>query len=148
VAVWDTVGSLGIPAYAADKRFDVFRFVDAKLSTKVQHGFHAMAIDELRADFPVTAWDSRAGVKQVWFVGAHADVGGGYTPQESRLSDIALEWTMKQLAEVGVPRAPRQVTSTDTIHDSVLRRWQADASYRPQALAAVAANVERLTREL
>jgi uncharacterized protein (DUF2235 family) len=178
VAVWDTVGSLGIPAYAADKRFDVFRFVDAKLSTNVQHGFHAMAIDELRADFPVTAWDSRAGVKQVWFVGAHADVGGGYTPQESRLSDIALEWTMKQLAEVGVrlatpltykpepliapaihqpwtktpfallPRAPRQVTSTDTIHDSVLRRWQADASYRPQALAAVAANVERLTREL
>jgi hypothetical protein len=30
----------------------------------------------------------------------------------------------------------------------VLQRWQADASYRPQALAAVAANVERLTREL
>ena len=178
VAVWDTVGSMGIPAYAADKRFDVFRFVDTKLSTNVQHGFHAMAIDELRADFPVTAWDSRAGVKQVWFVGAHADVGGGYTSQESRLSDIALEWTMKQLAEVGVrlatpltykpepliapaihqpwtkapfallPRAPRQVTSTDTIHDSVLRRWQADASYRPQALAAVAANVERLNREL
>ena len=79
VAVWDTVGSMGIPAYAADKRFDVFRFVDTKLSNKVQHGFHAMAIDELRADFPVTAWDSRAGVKQVWFVGAHADVGGGYT---------------------------------------------------------------------
>ena len=53
-------------------------------------------------DFPVTAWDSRAGVKQVWFVGAHADVGGGYSAQESRLSDIALEWMMKQLAEVGV----------------------------------------------
>jgi hypothetical protein len=61
-----------------------------------------MAVDELRMDFPVTAWDSRAGIKQVWFVGAHADVGGGYSAQESRLSDIALEWMMRQLAEVGV----------------------------------------------
>jgi uncharacterized protein (DUF2235 family) len=178
VAVWDTVGSMGIPAYAADKRFDVFRFVDTKLSNKVQHGFHAMALDELRADFPVTAWEGRAGIKQVWFVGAHADVGGGYSAEESRLSDIALEWMMKQLAEVGVrlatpltyapepligpaihqpwskapfallPRSPRQVTSTDTIHDSVLRRWKADASYRPSALNAVAGNLDRLNREL
>jgi uncharacterized protein (DUF2235 family) len=178
VAVWDTVGSMGIPAYAADKRFDVFRFVDTKLSNKVEHGFHAMALDELRADFPVTAWEGRAGIKQVWFVGAHADVGGGYSAEESRLSDIALEWMMKQLAEVGVrlatpltyapepligpaihqpwskapfallPRSPRQVTSTDTIHDSVLRRWKADASYRPSALNAVAGNLDRLNREL
>ena len=178
VAVWDTVGSMGIPAYAGDKRYDVFRFVDTKLSDKVQNGFHAMAVDELRLDFPVTVWDSRAGIKQVWFVGAHADVGGGYSAQESRLSDIALEWMMKQLAEVGVrlatpltykpepligpaihqpwsktpfallPRSPRQVASTDTIHDSVLRRWQADSSYRPQALAAVAGSLDKLNREL
>jgi uncharacterized protein (DUF2235 family) len=178
VAVWDTVGSMGIPAYAGDKRYDVFRFVDTKLSDKVQNGFHAVAVDELRGDFPVTAWDSRAGIKQVWFVGAHADVGGGYSAQESRLSDIALEWMTKQLAEVGVriatpltykpepligpaihqpwsktpfallPRSPRQVSSTDTIHDSVLRRWQADSSYRPQALSAVAATLDKLHREL
>jgi uncharacterized protein (DUF2235 family) len=178
VAVWDTVGSMGIPAYAGDQRYDVFRFVDTKLSDKVQNGFHAMAVDELRMDFPVTAWDSRAGIKQVWFVGAHADVGGGYSAQESRLSDIALEWMMRQLAEVGVrlatpltykpepliapaihqpwskvpfallPRSPRQVASADTIHDSVLRRWQADASYRPQSMSAVASTLDRLKREV
>ena len=178
VAVWDTVGSMGIPAYAGDKRYDVFRFVDTKLSDKVQNGFHAMAVDELRMDFPVTAWDSRAGIKQVWFVGAHADVGGGYSAQESRLSDIALEWMMRQLAEVGVrlatpltykpepliapaihqpwskspfallPRSPRQVTSADTIHDSVLRRWQADSSYRPQSMSAVATTIDKLSRDL
>ena len=177
-AVWDTVGSMGIPAYAADKRFDVFRFVDTRLSNKVQNGFHAVAVDELRGDFPVTAWESRAGIKQVWFVGAHADVGGGYSAQESRLSDFALEWMMKQLAEVGVrlatpltytpeplidpeihkpwtkapfallPRSARQVAGTDTIHDSVLRRWQADARYRPESLAAVAAKLDRLPREM
>lgn len=179
VAVWDTVGSMGIPAYAADGRFDVFRFVDTKLGNNVRHGFHAMAVDELRGDFPVTAWEDRAGIKQVWFVGAHADVGGGYPMQESGLSDIALDWMMKQLQEVGVrlatplthtpkpsigphihepwakppfallPRAHRRVANTDTIHESVLKRWQGDPTYRPEALASVAAlGLERLPREV
>ena len=178
VAVWDTVGSLGIPAYAADRRFDIFRFVDTRLSDNVKHGFHATAVDELRADFPVTAWDARVGVKQVWFVGAHADVGGGYPIAESGLSDIALDWMMKQLSELGVRlatpltytpkplvepaihepwskvpfamlrRAARQVTNSDTIHESVLQRWQADPGYRPEALRAVASiGLERLARE-
>src|SRR6185295_346112 len=95
----DTVGSLGIPAYAADTRFDVYRFTDTALSTRVELGFHAMAIDELRRDFPVTRWDARDGIEQVWFAGAHADVGGGYLPVESRLSDIGLSWMMKKLAD-------------------------------------------------
>jgi uncharacterized protein (DUF2235 family) len=102
VAVWDTVGSLGIPAYAGDRRYDVFRFVDTALSTKVERGFHAMAIDEQRIDFPVTRWDDRIGITQIWFAGAHADVGGGYSEAESGLSDIALDWMMSQLEGVGV----------------------------------------------
>src|SRR5438270_244680 len=36
VAVWDTVGALGIPAYAGDHRYDVFRFTDESLSDKVE----------------------------------------------------------------------------------------------------------------
>jgi uncharacterized protein (DUF2235 family) len=179
VAVWDTVGSMGIPAYAGDKRFDVFRFVDTKLSDTVKHGLHAVAVDELRGDFPVTAWSDRAGVKQVWFIGAHADVGGGYAIPESGLSDIALEWMMKELSEIGVrlatpltyvpkpqiepdihqpwtkapfallPRSARQVTNKDTIHESVLRRWQANPAYRPQSLTAVAATgLDKLPRVL
>ena len=102
VAVWDTVGSMGVPLYMRDHRYDVFRFTDTALSPRIEHGFHAMAIDEQRADFPVTPWDRRQGVEQVWFVGAHADVGGGYAQAESRLSDIALAWMMKKLATVGV----------------------------------------------
>jgi hypothetical protein len=160
VAVWDTVGSMGIPVYAAAKRFDVFRFADTKLSIRAEHGIHAMAIDELRADFPVTRWDDRPGVKQVWFLGAHADVGGGYPSNEAGLSDIALDWMMRQLSGLGVRLAtplthtpdtkhvdqavhkpwaklpfsklvhtPRTVLATDIIHDSVLRRWEADAGY-------------------
>jgi len=116
VAVWDTVGSMGIPEYVADKRYDVLRFIDTKLSSKVQYGFHAMAIDEMRRDFPVTKWDDRDGVEQVWFIGAHADVGGGYPIAESRLSDMALSWMMDKLAapNVGVEFASPLVYKPDT----------------------------------
>ncbi|HTD03865.1 DUF2235 domain-containing protein [Undibacterium sp.] len=102
VAVWDTVGALGVPTYLQGERYDLFRFVDNQLSSLVESGFHAMAIDELRIDFPVTQWAARNGVVQRWFVGAHADVGGGYAEDESRLSDIALDWMMKKLKSEGV----------------------------------------------
>jgi glutathione S-transferase len=105
VAVWDTVGSMGIPEYVGDRRLDVFRFIDLKLSDMVEYGFHAMAIDEMRIDFPVTRWDDRQKIGQVWFIGAHADVGGGYPAAESRLSDETLSWMMKQLSSAGVSYA-------------------------------------------
>ena len=169
VAVWDTVGSMGIPTYVKGARADVFRFVDTALSPKVERGFHAMAVDELRADFPVTKWNDRVGITQTWFVGAHADVGGGYPPSESRLSDLTLDWMMARLGEIGVMfsgspayrpdfstaqtqpihtpwtvspfdhlgRTPRTAALSDDFHPSVRARWDADASYRPQALLAI-----------
>ncbi|HEX2827039.1 MAG TPA: DUF2235 domain-containing protein [Burkholderiales bacterium] len=102
VAVWDTVGSLGIPTYAGDHRYDVFRFTDENLSDRVEFGFHAMAIDERRIDFPVTRWNDRAGITQAWFVGAHSDVGGGNKPAESGLSNVALQWMIRKLSGAGV----------------------------------------------
>src|SRR5205823_1157173 len=32
--------------------------------------------------------------EQVWFAGVHADIGGGYPENESRLSDITLRWML------------------------------------------------------
>jgi uncharacterized protein (DUF2235 family) len=168
VAVWDTVGSLGIPKYVDDQRYDLFRFVDQDLSPKVERGIHAMAIDEMRADFPVTRWTPRAGIEEVWFTGAHADIGGGYPEDESRLSDEALGWMIGKLTGIGVAftnplvaqpnpqtldqkihtpwkdfpfdqlaQSPRAVAATDTVHASVIARWNVDSSYRPAALGAV-----------
>jgi uncharacterized protein (DUF2235 family) len=101
VAVWDTVGSMGIPAYAKDQRIDLFRFADLGLNERIEYGFHAMSIDELRADFPISRWDNRQNVTQQWFLGAHADVGGGYPADGSGLSDIALDWLSRQIASTG-----------------------------------------------
>lgn len=105
VAVWDTVGAMGVPIYKSkDKRVDAFQLADSKLSEKVTHGFHAIALDEQRNDFTPTFWDPAANVTQRLFPGAHCDVGGGYpmTNQESGLSDGALQWMIERLKGIGV----------------------------------------------
>ena len=71
--MWDTVESL---ALNAGKRFH-----DARLNPEVSYGFHALAIDEKRRDFPPFVWDENRvqqhqTVEQVWFAGVHSDVGG------------------------------------------------------------------------
>jgi Uncharacterized alpha/beta hydrolase domain (DUF2235) len=70
---------------------------------------HAMAIDEYRRDFvrvPCGGSGTVSGgdiegvtrFRQTWFAGNHADVGGSYPENESRLSDIALKWMVDFIA--------------------------------------------------
>lgn len=113
VAVWDTVGAMGIPDYKHGANSDAFRFADTALSPRVKNGFHAVSRDEQRDVFSPTLWTPAANVTQLLFAGAHADVGGGYpqTNNESGLSDIALNWMVDNLKGVGVlfdpyPSAP------------------------------------------
>ncbi len=106
VAVWDTVGALGIPNFEfEDDRAEIrdgFAFADNVLNSKVKFGLHAVSLDEMRLLFTPTLWEKRDGVKQVLFVGSHADVGGGY--RDAGLSDCALRWMIDELADkkVGV----------------------------------------------
>jgi uncharacterized protein (DUF2235 family) len=105
VGVWDTVGALGIPlrafGSANQKRF---QFLDTGLSRVVKFAFHALAIDEHRHPFLPTLWETQPNpdqtVQQVWFAGAHSDVGGGYP--EQGLSDIALDWMMDSAKTAGL----------------------------------------------
>lgn len=99
VAVWDTVGAMGIPKFNIQNKelVDAFRFADEVLSKKVRLGLHAIALDEKRELFKPTLWNAGGNVLQRVFIGGHADVGGGYT--EKGLSDIALEWMVTQLTQ-------------------------------------------------
>jgi len=160
IGVWDTVGALGIPVYdGRDRRMDLFQFADLDLSPKVRRGFHAMAIDEYRRDFAPTPWNEREGIDQVWFVGAHCDVGGGY--DETGLSDLALAWMMGGLANAGVlfdgkppkgdplgilhdsysaiyklhPKVDREIDANAGLHRSSRIRADGQPDYRPGALA-------------
>jgi uncharacterized protein (DUF2235 family) len=109
VVVWDTVGSLGIPAYnlKTDTQLDAFQFADLALSQKVRHGLHAVSVDEQRSNFTPTLWESDDRIVQVLFPGAHADVGGGYPDSESGLSDGGLQWVVEELTKLGVAFAAK-----------------------------------------
>lgn len=107
IGVWDTVGSLGIPF----GRWAISRskagFHDTDLSTLFDHAYHAMAIDEHREAFAPTLWTAdpanppkRTAVEQRWFVGAHANVGGGVAQDD--LPQYPLAWMMEKAAALGV----------------------------------------------
>ncbi|MDP4299299.1 DUF2235 domain-containing protein [Leptothrix discophora] len=104
VAVWDTVGSLGLPDYQGNIRKDRYQFADNQLSEKVEWGLHAVARGERRVDFTPTLWEpTRGQILQMQFPGAHSDVGGGYPAgEESGLSNISLNWMAGELRRLGV----------------------------------------------
>lgn len=112
LGVFDTVGALGVPiVWFKRENRDLFEFHDVGLSPLCEVNVQALAIDEHREAFEATLWrqpkfeeiDSN-NTEQVWFVGAHSDVGGGYIDERVRpglpqraLDDITLDWMKKRL---------------------------------------------------
>lgn len=116
VGVWDTVGSVGwelgnIPGISRSS----FGYLHTGLRIHILNAYHALAIDEHRRDFAPTLWDVRfpkdkkaviaqwrplVSVEQRWFVGAHANVGGGY--QTDLLAQAPLRWMMKKAESHGL----------------------------------------------
>jgi uncharacterized protein (DUF2235 family) len=185
IGVWDTVGALGIPLRGLRwLTRSEHQFHDTALSGTVEHAYHALAIDEHRGPFEPTLWayQPKPGqkVEQVWFCGAHSDVGGGYA--QVGLSDIALDWMMGKAHDAGLalddaaiqahplhqdpkgelhnsktglyratpgidrpiglstqdPKNPadaaKRADPTQSLHKSVLDRWDGDPNYRPASL--------------
>lgn len=106
VGVWDTVGAMGIPISFLGLFRDKDEFYDTKIGRNVRAARHALAVDELREDFEPTIWSHRPGLdlKQVWFAGAHSDVGGSHPPDANGalLSDIPLGWMIREAEAVGL----------------------------------------------
>ncbi len=106
IGVWDTVGALGIPFSFLGLFENKDEFYDTKMGSNISIARHALAIDEQREDFEPTVWKERAGIdmEQVWFVGVHSDVGGGYAPDKSggSLSDTAFSWMIKETIVAGL----------------------------------------------
>ena len=134
VGVWDTVGALGIPAVIGKVDPIAFGFLDTSLHPDVLNAYHAIAIDERRAQFPATMWtgpfaDGQT-VEQVYFAGVHCDVGGSYPddPSGTALSDITFAWMMSKAVALGLAFDPgvlaayalpvNPVWSLDTKHES------------------------------
>jgi uncharacterized protein (DUF2235 family) len=110
VGVWDSVASVGVPPFTAkmtasptiqgaDKRF--------------RHVRQALALDEHRAAFKPRVYHDQNGshsnalgghatMKQLWFNGAHCDVGGGYGDSSTTLSDKVIMWFAEEARSCGL----------------------------------------------
>src|SRR5262245_40757095 len=98
VGVWDTVQTVGTWPFSLR--------IKAKPTLRGKQFVHvrqALALDEHRAQFvprayaedngPIAAAGGRQGsVSQLWFRGAHCDVGGGYRLADSALARAPLVW--------------------------------------------------------
>ena len=98
VGILDAVAAIGwqrvFPDWAYDRHF----------AKDIRYARHLQSIDEGRSDFKRVAWGGSGTVlnplrenepeqfEQIWFAGNHADIGGSYPENESRLSDITLNW--------------------------------------------------------
>lgn len=112
IGIWDAVAAIGwqrvFPDWAYDRHF----------TSDVQYARHLQSIDEGRKDFKRVPWGGSGTVKwpdrqgepeqfdQIWFAGNHADIGGSYPENESRLSDITLDWMVDFITDK-IPEAGR-----------------------------------------
>jgi uncharacterized protein (DUF2235 family) len=170
IGVWDTVAAYGGPiteiTRAVDNWFFPLSMPDYALHENVLCARHALALDDERDAFQPLLWDEvherqlqesqdeqvRKGqlnekdrvpkdrLRQVWFTGMHADVGGGY-PDES-LSYVSLLWMIEEAEHAGLrtldvvkDRIFALASSFGPIHDS---RAGVAAYYRyqPRKIAA------------
>jgi uncharacterized protein (DUF2235 family) len=109
LGAFDTVAALGVPFKSISVMLDKIpffkhRFHNFRLSRSVENAYQALALDDKRLTFHPLLWDREIAeyqnMKQVWFCGAHTDVGGGY--KEKELSDIPLVWMMQKAVMHGL----------------------------------------------
>lgn len=122
LGIWDTVGSLGIPAPLLGPIATLwnakYRFHDTMLSSMVKSARHAVALDERRVFYRPALWDNLEASRddpglnrgdrtenrpyqQVWFTGTHAIVGGS-APKARKLTGQSLRWIAQGAADAGL----------------------------------------------
>ncbi|SFK71018.1 DUF2235 domain-containing protein [Methylocapsa palsarum] len=127
IGVWDTVAAYGLPVQELTDAFDKWvwplTFKDTSLCEGVEHARQALSLDDDRRTFFPIPWDESAEkafwakqhepdppklrpdvhpgrLKQVWFAGAHASVGGGYP--DDGISFVALNWMIGEAQDKGL----------------------------------------------
>lgn len=128
IGVWDTVGAVGAPFKELTWLLNLIcprEFVDKTPSRKINRACHALAIDDERLTFHPTLWNEKEAeepsvISQVWFAGAHSNVGGGYPKQG--MSMVSLDWMMTEAEKCGlrfIPSAREYVRTSQDVHDKL-----------------------------
>lgn len=120
VGLWDTVAAYGMPieemAVGISRWAWPLSLPNRSVSSCVQRACHALSLDDERTTFRPILWNESAEpppsyadgrryvggerISQVWFAGAHANVGGGY-PDDS-LAHVSLCWMMEEARLCGL----------------------------------------------
>ncbi|WP_419939869.1 phospholipase effector Tle1 domain-containing protein [Candidatus Palauibacter sp.] len=155
VGVWDTVDAVGLPFRDQAEILNLmfrFKFPDTFLPSNVDYGYQALAIDEERTTFEPILWNERINgppkprgakqvVTQVWFAGAHANVGGGRPKQGMSL--VSLFWMMEKAESLGVrfsKSTRRGIETARNVHDELYDSRSGIAAlyrYRPRNIRAM-----------
>jgi uncharacterized protein (DUF2235 family) len=122
LGVWDTVGSLGVPApilgNIANFLNRKYHFHNTSLTSMVQAARHAVALDERRVLYQPTLWDNLEATRdhpglnkgdrseerpyqQIWFIGTHAIVGGSEAKARALTGD-PLDWIARGAKDAGL----------------------------------------------
>ncbi len=155
LGVWDTVGSLGIPAPLLGPIANLwnsrYRFHDTLLSSMVKAARHAVALDERRVFFRPALWDNLeasrddAGLnrgdrtearpyQQVWFTGTHAIIGGSAAKARA-LTGQSLQWVADGAQAAGLEIAMEDLL--DRVPDPLANSHTLD---QPPLLYQIAGN--------
>lgn len=120
IGVWDTVDAYGMPVDEIKIGIDRFiwpmTFGDRDLSPMVDRARQALSLDDERPSFRPVLWNEVEKDKkdkngepelvcedrltQIWFAGAHANVGGGYP--DDGLSLVPMQWMMDEAHKQGL----------------------------------------------
>ncbi|MEA2881691.1 MAG: hypothetical protein QOH32_947 [Bradyrhizobium sp.] len=123
IGVFDTVGALGVPfPILRSIKGPAYPFLNTGLRRTNQYAFHALAMDEHRKAFMPTLWTNMGATtaaprpvertEQRWFVGAHANVGGGCFSDP--LAQLPLKWLEGKAAALGLGFRDEFATGQDT----------------------------------
>lgn len=153
LGVWDTVDAVGVPIdelkvlletparLLANRR--AYGFHDRELSHWVHTARQALSIDDDRRTFHPNVWSTHRppgdrdklcqDVAQVWFAGAHSNVGGSY-PKDG-LAYVTLDWMLGESDALGRDRIWLQgdrVTplQSEATNDSVMAVFDDDNGQR------------------
>jgi uncharacterized protein (DUF2235 family) len=109
LGVWDTVKALGLPYPILNRLAPMAtEFHDHTLGPNVKTAYQALAIDENRSSYKPLPWkvapDWPGKIEQVWFSGAHPDIGGNVTNRlgSRTLSNIPFRWMITAAQKAGL----------------------------------------------
>lgn len=141
LGLFDTVEAYGVPLEELRAVFDFWiwpiSFRNRVCSSVVEHVCHALSLDDERRTYHPLRFDQTRRldlegsgnqtdgpkIKEVWFAGVHADIGGGYPDDEASLEPLI--WMIDEAKKEGLIVIDEKVHELDSrrsknalIHDS------------------------------